>query len=93
MKYGGILLGGAVAAFNLPFLGILPMRDDPEPGVEVRYVLPKSPADGAGINGWPREGPSCVSTGIAASFVNMLNLSISGNENNRLASRRGLGPP
>ena len=42
-------LGGAVAAFAQPFLGILPMRDDPEPGVEVRYVFPGSPAAAAGI--------------------------------------------
>src|SRR5215475_3056472 len=42
-------LGGAVAAFNQPFLGILPMRDDAEPGVQVRYVFPRSPAAGAGI--------------------------------------------
>jgi len=32
-----------------PFLGILPMRDDPKLGVEVRYVFPKSPADKAGV--------------------------------------------
>src|SRR5262249_772519 len=44
-----VALGGAVAAFNLPFLGILPMRDDPEPGVLVRYVFPKGPADVAKI--------------------------------------------
>lgn len=44
-----VTLGGAVAAFNQPFLGILPVRDDPEPGIEVRYVFPKSPAAEAGI--------------------------------------------
>jgi S1-C subfamily serine protease len=43
------ILGGLEAAFNLPFLGILPVRDDPAAGVEVRYVYPKSPADLAGI--------------------------------------------
>jgi S1-C subfamily serine protease/dienelactone hydrolase len=42
-----VVLGGAVAAFVQPFLGILPIRDDPGPGVEVRYVYPKSPADQA----------------------------------------------
>jgi serine protease Do len=42
-----IVLGGAVAALAQPFLGILPIRDDPGPGVEVRYVYPKSPADQA----------------------------------------------
>jgi serine protease Do len=44
-----VKLGGAVAAFNVPFLGIVPLRDDPEPGVEVRYVFPESPAAKAGI--------------------------------------------
>ncbi len=44
-----VTLGGVSATISQPFLGILPMRDDPEPGVEVRYVYPKSPADTAGI--------------------------------------------
>ena len=49
LAFKEVKLGGALAAFNQPFLGILPMRDDPDPGVEVRYVFPKSPAAGAGI--------------------------------------------
>jgi hypothetical protein len=32
-----------------PFLGILPLRDDPKLGVEVRYVYAKSPAERAGV--------------------------------------------
>jgi serine protease Do len=44
-----VKLEGAVASYPQPFLGILPMRDDPEPGVEVRFVYPDSPADKAGI--------------------------------------------
>jgi serine protease Do len=32
-----------------PFLGILPLRDDPRLGVEVRYVYARSPAQRAGI--------------------------------------------
>jgi serine protease Do len=32
-----------------PFLGILPMRDDPSLGVEVRHVFAKSPAEKAGL--------------------------------------------
>jgi S1-C subfamily serine protease len=43
------VLGGEEAAFKQPFLGILPMRDDPDAGVEVRYVYPKSPAEVAKI--------------------------------------------
>ncbi len=42
-------LTGVLEAYAQPFLGILPVRDDPTPGVEVRYVYPKSPADAAGI--------------------------------------------
>ncbi|HEX5269221.1 MAG TPA: PDZ domain-containing protein, partial [Gemmataceae bacterium] len=44
-----IKLGGVLAVHGQAILGILPMRDDPEPGVEVRYVYPKGPADAAGI--------------------------------------------
>lgn len=33
-----------------PFLGILPMRDDPKLGVEIRHVFEKSPAEKAGLN-------------------------------------------
>jgi S1-C subfamily serine protease len=44
-----VVLGGVVAAYGQPFIGILPIRDDPEPGVEIRYVFPASPADKAGL--------------------------------------------
>jgi S1-C subfamily serine protease/predicted esterase len=44
-----VTLESAIASYPDPFLGILPMRDDPEPGVEVRFVYPGSPADKAGI--------------------------------------------
>ena len=37
-----------------PFLGILPLRDDPRLGVEVRYVFAKSPADKAGLKAGDR---------------------------------------
>jgi serine protease Do len=42
-------LVGAVQSAAHPFLGILPMRDDPKLGVEVRYVFGKSPAEKVGI--------------------------------------------
>jgi serine protease Do len=44
-----VTLQGVQTAIEPGFLGILPMRDDPEPGVEVRYVYPTSPAAKAGI--------------------------------------------
>lgn len=36
------------------YLGILPMRDDPRLGVEIRYVFPQSPADKAGLKAGDR---------------------------------------
>jgi len=36
-------------AYQHPFLGILPLRDDPKRGVEIRYVYPNSPAETAGL--------------------------------------------
>jgi serine protease Do len=44
-----LALAGSLAIQVHPFLGILPMRDDPRAGVEVRYVYPKSPAEKAGL--------------------------------------------
>lgn len=49
VEFKSIKLAGVVTAYVNAFFGVLPMRDDPGPGVEVRYVYPKSPADGAGI--------------------------------------------
>jgi len=44
-----IELGNADTAYPEPFLGILPIRDDPDPGVEIRFVYPGSPADKVGL--------------------------------------------
>jgi len=49
MDIPNVVLTGAVTSFAPPFLGILPLRDDPTPGVEIRYVYPKSPADEIGL--------------------------------------------
>ncbi|HEY7153711.1 MAG TPA: PDZ domain-containing protein, partial [Gemmataceae bacterium] len=54
IKLDKVVLEGAVAAYAQPFLGILPIRDDPEPGVEVRYVYAGSPADKAGVKAGDR---------------------------------------
>ena len=54
-----LMLVAKLAVYSHPFLGILPMRDDPNPGVEVRYVYPKSPAAAAGL----KEGDRIVKVG------------------------------
>src|SRR5262249_28752833 len=42
-------LVGTLAVFAHSFLGVLPMRDDPKLGVDIRFVYPKSPAEKAGL--------------------------------------------
>lgn len=54
LEFKGIKLLGTTTAFVNAFLGLLPMRDDPGPGVEIRYVYPKSPADVAGLKAGDR---------------------------------------
>jgi len=49
-----VKLGGTLTAVAQSFLGIVPIRDDPEPGEEVRYVYPDSPAAKAGIKAGDR---------------------------------------
>ena len=49
MEFKNIKLAGTVTAYVNAYFGVLPMRDDPGPGVEVRYVYTKSPAEAAGI--------------------------------------------
>ena len=44
-----VTLQGVQTAIEPGFLGILPMRDDPEEGLEIRYVYPNSPAAKAGL--------------------------------------------
>jgi S1-C subfamily serine protease/predicted esterase len=68
-QFNGVVLSGAVTAFSRPFLGILPLRDDPEPGVEIRFVYPKSAADTAGLKTGDRIlkiGPGAVPKGRPA---------------------------
>ena len=63
MEFKGVKLLGTATAYVNAFLGILPMRDDPGPGVEIRYVYPKSPADAAGLKAGDRVmkiGPSAA---------------------------------
>ncbi len=53
-SFKGVKLLGTSTAYVSAFLGLLPMRDDPGPGVEIRYVYPKSPADIAGLKAGDR---------------------------------------
>jgi serine protease Do len=61
-EFKNVKLHGTVTAYVNAFLGLLPMRDDPGPGVEVRYVYPKSPADVAGV----KAGDRVMKFGIAS---------------------------
>jgi serine protease Do len=49
LSFANVKLTASVSAFIHPFLGILALRDDPEPGEEVRYVFAHGPADAAGV--------------------------------------------
>jgi S1-C subfamily serine protease len=67
VKLDKVVLGSPAAAFGQSFLGILPVRDDPEPGVEIRYVYPKSPAEAAGL----KEGDRIMKVGPATPPMGM----------------------
>ncbi|OAI51450.1 hypothetical protein AYO44_17120 [Planctomycetaceae bacterium SCGC AG-212-F19] len=47
LKIENIKLAGTLTSYPHAWLGILPLRDDPEEGLEIRYVYPGSPADAA----------------------------------------------
>jgi len=49
LTFPKLKLAALLTSFPAPFLGIVPLRDDPDLGVEVRYVYPKSPAEAAGL--------------------------------------------
>ena len=55
-----VVLQGVQTAIEPGFLGILPMRDDPAAGLEIRYVYPESPADKAGL----KEGDRIMKVGL-----------------------------
>ncbi|MBI2804835.1 MAG: PDZ domain-containing protein [Planctomycetes bacterium] len=50
----GLELVGQTITVAHPFFGILPMRDDPRLGVEIRHVYAKSPAEKAGLKSGDR---------------------------------------
>jgi serine protease Do len=84
-RFANLKLTGVLTAQAQPFLGILPMRDDPEPGVEVRYVFPDSPASAAGIKAGDRVlsmGPGKTPTPFSGrdDFMELLARALPGSE-------------
>ncbi|MBY0457486.1 MAG: PDZ domain-containing protein, partial [Gemmataceae bacterium] len=53
-EFKGIKLLGTTTTYVNAYFGVLPLRDDPGPGVPVRFVYPNSPADAAGIKAGDR---------------------------------------
>lgn len=64
-EFDKIALQGTQTAFVNPFLGILPLRDDPAPGVPVRFVYPGSPAAAAGL----KEGDRVMKVGAGKTLA------------------------
>jgi S1-C subfamily serine protease/predicted esterase len=62
IEFKDVALRGQETSVLSAFLGIVPLRDDPELGVAVRYVFPKSPADLAGV----KAGDRIVKVGAAS---------------------------
>jgi S1-C subfamily serine protease/acetyl esterase/lipase len=54
LNFPNLKLTAAASSFTHPFLGVLPLRDDPEPGEEIRYVFPQVPAEAAGLKAGDR---------------------------------------
>ncbi|HKB06546.1 MAG TPA: PDZ domain-containing protein [Gemmataceae bacterium] len=48
-EFKELKLAAVQSSFDAGFLGVLLMRDDPEPGAEVRFVYPNSPAARVGL--------------------------------------------
>jgi S1-C subfamily serine protease/predicted esterase len=70
--FANLVLSGSLSAFVTPALGILPMRDDPELGLEIRYVFAKSGAADAGLKAGDRImkfGPPSAPGGAAAPMM------------------------
>ncbi|MBX9627897.1 MAG: PDZ domain-containing protein [Gemmataceae bacterium] len=70
LEFPNIALLGTQTAYVNPFLGILPLRDDPGPGVPVRYVYPDSPAAAAGV----KEGDRVMKVGTGKNLAAVKNL-------------------
>lgn len=86
-EFKKVTLIGTTTAYVNAFLGLLPMRDDPGPGVEIRYVYPKSPADTAGLKAGdrvmklaPSSSPNLSPVQNRATFLTMMQRLTAGTE-------------
>lgn len=68
VSFPNVKLTGPQATFIYAFLGILPVRDDPELGEAVRFVFANSPAEKAGIKAGDRIMRIGLAEGPLASF-------------------------
>src|SRR5262249_51620800 len=68
-KFDNIKRAATPPSSPLPSPGVLPIRDDPEPGQEVRHVFPDSPAAKAGIKAGDRIMKVAVPPGQPQAFT------------------------
>jgi serine protease Do len=68
VKFENLKLAGTLTSYPHPFLGIVPLRDDPDPGEEIRYVYPDSPAAKAGLKAGDRIMKIGTGTGQPQAF-------------------------
>ena len=65
VEFAKVVLQGTQTAFAQPFLGLLPLRDDPAAGVPVRFVYPNSPAAAVGL----KEGDRVMKVGTGKTLA------------------------
>src|SRR5216684_9110700 len=96
LSFPNLKMTGLLTAFAHPYMGILPLRDDPELGVEIRYVFPQSPADMAGL----KAGDRILTLGVdketpkpfagREGLLGLLNLHMPGDEVKMEVRRKGV---
>jgi serine protease Do len=96
LSFPNLKMTGPLAALAHSFIGILPMRDDPELGVEVRFVFPQSPADLAGL----KPGDRILTLGVGQEtpkpfagrdgLLELLNVQLPGTEVKMEVRRKGV---
>jgi S1-C subfamily serine protease/predicted esterase len=96
LTFANLKMTGLLTAFAHPYIGILPLRDDPELGLEIRYVFPQSPADVAGLKpgdriltlGADKETPKPFAG--REGLLELLNLHMPGDEVKMEVRRKGV---